>query len=133
MAEAVIEGRVTGAEAIVTLTLLGPAGDALNVETVVDTGCTAPLVMPSAVAAELGLPLLMTERAELADGSRVACPVYECRVAWGREIKRVRVTAAGPYSLLGMGLLDGHRLAIDVTEGGRVAIDPLAGLDDSEE
>ena len=125
MSRSLIEGRVTRAEPIVTLRLLGPSGDEISADAVVDTGCTAPIVMPPAVADELGLPMLMTEQADLADGSRVSCPVYECRVMWGDQPRRVRLVAAGPYSLVGMTLLEGHRLTIDVTEGGGVAIEPL--------
>ena len=65
-----IEGNVNAhLEAIVTLPLLGPAGQAREIDAVVDTGFNGYLILPSRIVVELGLPFLNISWATLADGS----------------------------------------------------------------
>ena len=65
-----IEGNVNAhLEAIVTLPLLGPAGQAREIDAVVDTGFNGYLILPPMLVAELGLPVVGDGEAVLADGS----------------------------------------------------------------
>ena len=67
-----IQGVVNAAyEAVVILTLQGPAGQVRDIEAVVDTGYSGFLTLPTAVVAELELPFAYVGQAFLAndDGS----------------------------------------------------------------
>ena len=57
-------------EAVLTLSIEGPAGEAA----VVDTGFTGFLTVTPALAVELRLPFEGTARATLADGSETTFP-----------------------------------------------------------
>ena len=68
-----IEGVVNAAyEAVVSLTLDGPAGQTGDIGAVVDIGFDGFLTLPPAVVAELGLPFVSIGRATLADGSEIS-------------------------------------------------------------
>ena len=61
-----IEGAVNDAhEAVVALSLQGPAGQARDVEAVIDTGYSGFLTLPTALVIELGLPFAYIGRALL--------------------------------------------------------------------
>ena len=68
-----IQGEVnTAYEAVITLSVQGPEGQAREVDAVVDTGFTGFLTLPPALVTELGLPFETTGHATLADGSEVS-------------------------------------------------------------
>ena len=70
-------GTVNAAnEAVVSLPLRGPAGQARDVDAVVDTGFTRFLILPSAMVAELGLGYRGVNSVILADGSETTLEVY---------------------------------------------------------
>ncbi len=118
-----IRGVVTAVyEAVVPLTVAGPAGQTQDVEAVIDTGFTGFLTIPSGVVAELGLPFVATSRVTLADGSETILNVYRATVLWDGEPRHVRASAADATPLVGMRMLDRHNLNIDVEDGGRVVI-----------
>ena len=76
-----IEGVVSAAyEAVIPLTVQGPAGRAQDIEAVVDTGFTGFLSLPSGIVVDSGLPFLNASQATLADGSEVALSVYRAMV-----------------------------------------------------
>jgi predicted aspartyl protease len=56
-------------EAIVRLRVRGPGGTELDVDAVVDTGFSAPLTLPAATVAALGLARQSGGQAVLADGT----------------------------------------------------------------
>ena len=67
-----IEGVVNSAyEAVIPLSLRGPAGQAQEVEAMIDTGFTRFVTLPPSLVSELGLVLMGTSEATLADGSEV--------------------------------------------------------------
>ena len=118
-----IQGVVTAAyEAVVSLTVRGPAGQTQDVEAVIDTGFTGFLTMPPGVVVELGLPFVNIGQVTLADGSEATLNVYGATVLWDGEPRYIRVYAADTTPLVGMRLLDSHNLNIDVENGGRVVI-----------
>jgi predicted aspartyl protease len=95
-----IEGAVYGrTNAIVELTLRGPDGQEERLDFKVDTGF---------------------------DGDRVIlCDLCKGRVEWGGVSRSVDVQVSDSVSLLGMALLAGHQVRIDVVNGGLVRITPL--------
>ena len=79
----VIEGTVNAAyEAVVALPLRGPAGQARDVNAVVDTGFTRFLTLPPTMVAELGLGFRGVNHVILADGSEATLEVYGVTVLW---------------------------------------------------
>ena len=118
-----IEGVVNAAyEAVVSLTLDGPAGQTRDIGAVVDTGFNGFLTLPPAVVAELGLPFVSIGRATLADGSEISYDIYGVTVLWDGQRIYIEADAADTTPLVGMLLLDGHDLNIQVRDGGRVVI-----------
>ena len=112
---------------VVTLPLLGPDGQSREIEAVVDTGFNGSLILPTSVIAELGLPYQGRVDATLADGSAVSFHVYNVTVLWDGVARYIiPAVASDNRPLLGMALLDGHDLSIQVRDGGRVVIQPAA-------
>ena len=120
-----MEGVVNAAhEAVLTLSLEGPAGETRDIAAVIDTGFTGFLTVTPALAVELGLPFEGTARATLADGSETTFPYYGVAVLWDGRTRYVEADAADTTPLVGMRLLDGHSLYVEVEDGGRVVIEP---------
>ena len=120
-----IEGTVNAAyEAVVALPLRGPAGEARDVDAVVDTGFTRFLTLPPTTIAELGLGFRGVNRVILADGSETTLEVYGVTVLWGGQPREVVAYVSDTTPLIGMSLLYRHILNIDVEDGGRVLIQP---------
>ncbi|HEX8692824.1 MAG TPA: hypothetical protein VF746_10415 [Longimicrobium sp.] len=121
-----IEGAVNAKrEAVVDLTVSGPAGLAERLAFVVDTGFDSDVTLPAATVAAMGLRLVAAGRAVLGDGSLTYYDICEAEVVWGNASRQVLVDVAETESLLGMGLLEGHELRIEAVRGGRVRITPL--------
>ena len=72
--------------------------------------------------ADLGLPIVGEGEAVLADGGEVSFNVYGVTVLWGGLPRHVETGAVGDEALVGMSMLNGHNLNIDVESEGRVLI-----------
>ena len=119
-----IEGAVSAAyEAVVRLTVQGPAGTAREVDAVIDTGFNGFLTLPPALVAELALPLEGIGRATLGDGSEATFPFYDVAVLWDGQMRYGLADAAATTPLVGMALLRGYTLRIAVEPGGRVVVE----------
>jgi clan AA aspartic protease len=92
---------------------------------VIDTGFTDYVTLPREIVNTLGLRYSQSMDFELADGEVAMFDLYECELLWNGVHRQVLVTVTEGGSLLGMSLLDGHRLVMDVVAGGVVTIDPL--------
>ena len=122
-----IEGVVNSSyEAVIPLSLRGPAGQAQEVEAVIDTGFTGFVTLPPSLVAELGLVFMGTSEATLADGSEMSFDAYDVTVLWEGQPRDVLIDEAETTPLVGMLLLDRHNLNIDVENGGRVLIQAKA-------
>jgi len=64
-------------------------------------------------------------RGTLADGSVIRLDVYLASVVWQGRRKDVLISQAAGTPLVGMSLLDGNRLTMDVVNGGDVTIEEL--------
>ncbi len=118
-----IEGVVNAnLEAVVILPLQDPSGQMREVEAVVDTGFNGYLTLPPMLMEDLELPVVGDGEAVLADGSEAAFDVYGVTVLWDGQPMYVETGAVGVDPLVGMALLDGHNLNIDVENGGLVLI-----------
>jgi clan AA aspartic protease len=122
----VIRGVVNARhEAVARLRVRGPGGSELDVDAVIDSGFSASLTLPAATVAALGLLRQSGGRAMLADGSVRQFDIYAAEVEWGDGWRPVLASAVGDEVLLGMRLLAGHELHIEVVPGGVVQITPL--------
>ena len=92
-------------------------------EVVIDTGFTDWLMLPEVVIADLGLVSQGKVSATLATGEESQVDYYLTRVLWHDELSWVEVIGSTDQSLLGMELLRGYRLTIDVWEGGEVIVE----------
>ena len=121
-----IKGRVNAhREARVPLPLRGSRGEEHAIEAVIDTGYNGFLTLPLEFIARLGLPFLRSSRAILGDGSTIEFDIYEATLIWNGRLQRIPVDAADVNPLLGMGLLYGHELNIEVIEEGSALIRAL--------
>lgn len=121
-----IKGRVNiHREALVPLTLRGSQGDEHEIEVAIDTGYNGFLTLPPDLIALLGLPFLRSSRAILGDGSTVEFDIHEATLIWNGSAQRIPVDAADVSPLLGMSLLYGHELNIEVIEDGNALIRAL--------
>jgi clan AA aspartic protease len=121
-----ITGVVRGREARVRLKVRGTRGREPEIEALIDTGYTAYLTLPPAPVAALGLRWLSLDRGTLADGSECLVDVYEATVVWDRRPRRVPVDEVDADPLVGMALLSGYELKMQVRARGKVTIKRLS-------
>lgn len=120
-----IEGIVNAAlEATVALSVRAPDGQPLVIEAVIDTGFDGFLTLPHSRVSELGLPYRTRTSATLANGVEDDFNVYDAEVIWDDQTIDVLADEAETVPLVGMALLEGRKLQIDVRDGGRVLIEP---------
>ena len=115
-------GRVRGLEALLRLTVRGQGHVKRTIEAVIDTGFTGFLTLPPSTIAELGLPQRGAIRGVLADGSTRTFGIYEAVVIWDRRARTVTVGEVDSTPLVGMALLEGFELNVQVRPRGKVTI-----------
>jgi clan AA aspartic protease len=120
-----IKGFVQGREGRIRLKLRGPRRKEREIEAVIDTGYTASLSLPPSLIASLGLRWKSFGRGILADGSECLFDVYEAQVDWDGNDRRVLVDEADTDPLVGMALLTGFELIMQVRSRGKVTIKRL--------
>ena len=124
-----ISGYVTasdageGLDAVVSLRVRGPGGLETDVEMVVDTGYHGHIGLPVGLVDELEMPYHSSFDALLANGQRARMDLYTGFIVWHGERRRVAVTATEGGAILGMSLLEGNALTVDVVEGGSITIE----------
>lgn len=122
-----IRGKVRNKDAVVEIGLASRSQIARQVAAVVDTGYNGSLTLPSGLISALQLPFVGHRRSRLADGNVVVLEVYEAVVVWHGRPREVLILQAEGSPLLGMSLLEGSRLTIDVSNDGDGTIDELPG------
>jgi clan AA aspartic protease len=121
-----ISGAVTEwLDAIVGLLVRGDDGQAHQVEAVIDTGFSGDLTLPPSLVESLGLQWLCRQEGVLADGQLHTFDVYAATIVWGDKERTVEVESADIEPLVGMSLLAGNQLFINVRPGGDVKIEPF--------
>jgi clan AA aspartic protease len=120
----VITGTVNAdLEATVDLTVRGPGDRERGVRAVLDTGFDGWLTLPAAVIGSLRLAHRGRVPAMLADGTRTEFDIYAATILWDGTARPVPVGAAEGTALVGMSLLEGSRLTVEVKDGGLVRIE----------
>ena len=127
MVAAMIVGRVNDVGlAEIELLVRGPSGRNLLVTALIDTGFTGDLTLSRGDIDVLLLDVVGTRRGELANGEFVLFTVYRAIANWHGLDQEIAVVESNSDSLVGMSLLQGSRLTIDVTSEGKVSVVPLS-------
>jgi clan AA aspartic protease len=121
-----ISGIVTNREATIDLEVSGAGQSRVEIKAVVDTGYNGYLTLDGDLVSALQLPFAGHRRGTLADGSIANLEVYIANVSWHGREKDVLVLRTQGMPLVGMALLEGSRLTIDVVADGRLTIDELS-------
>lgn len=122
---------ITGAvnryrEATVRLIVRGSDEREREVEAVLDTGFNGSLTLPLSIIEDLALRWRTQAPVILADGREEELADYSAVVVWDGNPRGILVQAADAEPLLGMNLLYGYDLRIEVVEGGSVTIELLS-------
>jgi len=121
-----ISGRVNEfLEAVVPVSIRDGHGREHVIDAIVDTGFSGSLTLPPQTITQLGLPWRSRGSAMLADGSFDQFDNHAAIVIWNGEAVEILVEAVAIESLVGMRLLAGHLLRVEVVPGGVVEITPL--------
>ena len=121
-----IKGRIRNHEAIIELAIRGSPQAAQRVEAVIDTGYNGYLTVPGDLTSSLALAFAGHRRGTLADGSTTVLDMYLASVVWHGRQQDVLVAKAAGTPLIGMSLLRGSRMTMDVVDGGDVIIEQLS-------
>jgi clan AA aspartic protease len=120
-----IRGEVNASlEAVVRVLVRGQDGQERSISAIIDTGFSGMLTLPYEIITALQLPFLARDRGLLADGSEVLLERYVAEAEWNERPRRISVIAVDAQPLIGMRLLAGSTLTIEVVEGGSILIAP---------
>lgn len=95
------------------------------VEAVIDTGFTGFLSLPQSIITSLSLPWHFRDMGTLGDGSEVIFDMYKATVIWDGKNQIIDVAASEADPLIGMSLLYGFKVQMEVIERGVVIIEAL--------
>ncbi|HEY3330157.1 MAG TPA: hypothetical protein VGK19_09075 [Capsulimonadaceae bacterium] len=111
-----------GFEPIIELIVGGSTGVQVPVSAIVDTGFSEYLTLPPVIIQELGLTPSGSVDIRLGDGSMRRTTIYLARVLWESSWMRINVEETNGDILVGMALLNGCNLNIDVVLDGNVSV-----------
>ncbi len=121
-----IRGRVDARrQARVSLEIRGNDGRIRSIEAVIDTGFSGYLTLPPAVIRRLGLEVDSQTNVILADNVPGRLNVSKGQILWHDRLRTIPFLAARGVPLLGMRLLAGSQLNIQVRPGGEVVIEEM--------
>jgi clan AA aspartic protease len=93
-----------------------------TIDAVIDTGFTGFLTLSANQISQLGLKELGAREARLGDGQFAIFRTFLATVNWHNKARPVVVLQSDAAALVGMELLRGQRLTVDVLPGGTVSI-----------
>jgi clan AA aspartic protease len=100
-----------------------------SINTVIDTGFSGFLSLPSEIVTNLDLPWSASDIVTLGDGSETLFDLYTAVVIWDGHYREIYIAESETEPLLGMALLYGYRLQVDTIEGGLVTVERLPNID----
>jgi len=109
-------------EPIIPLSIRRSDGKVFTQDAIVDTGFNGWLSLPPDLIAQLNLRWKRRGRAILGDGSECVFNVYEAVVVWDNTLITIPVDEADSEPLVGMSLMEGYQLTMQVFEGGHVEL-----------
>jgi clan AA aspartic protease len=113
-------------DAILRLVLENDDQQTQVIDAVIDTGYTGFLSLPSQLIESLNLPWIGNGQATLGDGRTAVFEIYTVRVIWDDQYRQVPVNRVETEPVIGMGLLAGYALQIEVAQHGIVTIEAIA-------
>ena len=111
-------------DALVRVAVEGAAGEAREVEAVLDTGFNGFMALPAELIDALELSYRYELQLTLASGEEQSVPTYEATIRWNGASHSVEVVEAGE-ALAGMALFWGYALRIECQSAGRVQAEAL--------
>ena len=120
-----IQGKITEYQEAVIESKIDGLNQSAKIEPVIDTGFTGYLTLPSALINCLNLQQAGEQLTILGEKNRVVLKRYITKVLWHGVERNVSVLQAEGGPLIGMSLLYGSRLILDVVMHGDVTITPL--------
>ncbi len=111
-------------EALIELEVIGVNWQQRIVATI-DTGFDGYLTLSLYMINQLGLRPAGYRQAILGDGNRVVFNLFRARVVWVSKTREVPVLQVEGDPLVGMALLDGNRVIMNVVKDGQVRIENL--------
>jgi clan AA aspartic protease len=115
-------------EPIIPLLICGSDGKVYTQDAIVDTGFNGWLSLPPDLIAQLTLKWKRRGRAILGDGSECVFNVYEAVLVWDGNFLTIPIDEADSESLVGMSLMEGYQLMVQVFEGGSVELSKVATI-----
>ena len=109
-------------EPIIPLSVYGSDGKVYTQDAIVDTGFNGWLSLPPSSIAQLNLRWKRRGRAILGDGSECIFNVYEALLVWDGDLLTIPIDEADSEPLVGMSLMEGYQLMVQVFEDGRVEL-----------
>jgi clan AA aspartic protease len=113
-------------EPIIQLSICGSDGKVYTQDAIVDTGFNGWLSLPPDLISQLNLKWKRRGRAILGDGSECVFNVYEAVLVWDGSFLTIPIDEADSEPLVGMSLMEGYQLMVQVFEGGRVELSKVA-------
>jgi clan AA aspartic protease len=109
-------------EPIIPFSIRRVDGKVITQDAIVDTGFNGWLSLPPDLIAELNLKWKRRGRAILGDGSECIFNIYEAVVIWDDTLLTIPIDEADAEPLVGMSLMEGYQLTMQVFEGGQVEL-----------
>ena len=122
-----IHGQVNPrTEAVIPVIIRDAVAGPLTLDAVIDTGFSGYLTLPVATIVALQIPFLSSRVFSLGNNTQANFDIYMAVVFWDGQDRDVKVLASDALLLIGMSLLKGFRMTIDVVVGGEVRIEPCS-------
>jgi clan AA aspartic protease len=118
-----IAGIVNGDfEAMLSLSICGSDGKVYIQDAIIDTGFNGWLSLSPDLIDQLNLKWKRRGRAILGDGSECVFNIDEAVVLWDGVYLTIPIDEADSEPLVGMSLMEGYQLMVQVFEGGNVEL-----------
>jgi clan AA aspartic protease len=115
-------------EPIISISLRDADGNIYTQDAIVDTGFNGWLSLPPYLIDRLNLNWKRRGRAILGDGSECVFNVYEAMIFWDGNLLTIPVDEADSEPLVGMSLMEGYQLVVQVFEGGSIELSKVKGV-----
>jgi clan AA aspartic protease len=110
-------------QARVVIEILSADGRTVPVDAIIDTGFSGFLTLSAGQLSSLALQELGAREARLGDGELVVFRTFLATVRWHDRQRTITVLQSDAGALIGMALLRGDRLTVDVLPAGAVSIE----------